>query len=205
MTMGFGPMAMAPEFYDFCTSKNNFDDKKAKLKARVKNKAIHNTASTVLLAAGAVGVYNVVKHPESKIVKKTGEYLTKAVNFMTGNCPETNKFIKDSVEGTKTYLKDHLGKTFKKSNGVVSTVKKWLSKGKNFVLSQFKFGDKALFKPFKKYLKEMATKFANVPAHYKASGLIALVTGVAVMAINNHKSYKNGKIDQYYEMKANKC
>ena len=187
MTMGFGPMAMAPEFYDFCTSKNNFDDKKAKLKARVKNKAIHNTASTVLLAAGAVGVYNVVKHPESKIVKKTGEYLTKAVNFMTGNCPETNKFIKDSVEGTKTYLKDHLGKTFKKSNGVVSTVKKWLSKGKNFVLSQFKFGD------------------ANVPAHYKASGLIALVTGVAVMAINNHKSYKNGKIDQYYEMKANKC
>ncbi|MBS4759907.1 MAG: hypothetical protein KHX03_04335 [Clostridium sp.] len=204
MVMGFGPMSMAPEFYDFCTSKNTMEDKKAKLQARMKNKVAHNIASTAVLAGGAVGIYNVAKHPDSKFVKKTGEYLTKGFNFVTGNCPEANTAIRNKVVDAKNMAEKH----FKNVKIIKDSSPKftgWVKKGISFIASKFKLSDKGVLGKVKQYAAEMAEKFAKVPASYKAAGAIAFLTGLAFMGISNHKSYKNGKIDQYYETKAQLC
>ena len=205
MVMGFGPMSMAPEFYDFCTSKNTMEDKKAKLQARMKNKFAHNIASTAVLASGAIGVYQIAKHPDSKFVKKTGEYLTKGFNFGTGNYPEANAAIKNTVASAKNMAEKHFPKGVKISQKSSSKLFAWMKKGMKAIASKFKLSDKGIFGKIKKYAAEMAKKFSKVPASYKAAGAISFLTGLAFMGISNHKSYKNGKIDQYYETKAQIC
>ncbi len=226
MVCGFGPIGMVPLGYEFCTSKAPVEEKMDKFQEKVKNKAKHGAATAATTSLTIAGAAAVLGHEEKKAIVDSAKLATKTADKFIKDTPKVSedllnavknkdfkgfKYASDNIKNATKSTAKEVGKfiktkpidlatkfeTIKTGKGFIDKAKQKGSQIYNIVKKSLTFGSKKLGAMF----DTVSNSLKTLPKNQKVALGILGAGLVAIGLINNHSSYKNGKIDQKYEQK----